>query len=101
MVCTILTITPGSVLNYVDANVGMDGAMGGDADSEGFEGDVMGGDADSESGGSDDGDENEIPFTQICVSGDSCEYSELQSGNEEGGEEKAEGLNSASGSIFP
>ena len=100
MVCTILTITSGSFLNYVDANVGMDGAMGGDADSEGIR-DVIGGEADSESGGSDDGDENEIPFTQIYVSGDSCEYSELQSGNEEGGEEKAEGLNSASGSIFP
>ncbi|MGZ5551701.1 MAG: hypothetical protein ACXWE7_13030 [Nitrososphaeraceae archaeon] len=70
LVCTIITITSGSILNYVDANVGMDGAMGGDADSEGI-GDVIG-EADSESGGSDDGDENEISFTQICVQSNSC-----------------------------
>ncbi|MGZ5511589.1 MAG: hypothetical protein ACXWFC_14115 [Nitrososphaeraceae archaeon] len=76
LVCTIITITSGSILNYVDANVGMDGAMGGDADSENI-GDVIGGEADSESGGSDDGDENEIPFTQICVQSNSCANSDF------------------------
>ena len=68
LICTILTISSGSVLNYAEANVGTAGSMEGDGDD----------------GGSYEEDENEISFSPTCVSGNSrCVNSEIQSGSEE------------------
>ena len=86
LVCTILTVSSASILNYADANVGTEGIMDDDGDDGGIDdGGIDDGDIDEDYGNEDDEMETGVGgmdgIVIGCIQGNTCNGMNEEGGN--------------------